>query len=236
MIVVKICKHCSSEFSFESGPGKHNVFCDKKCSAKYFTEKRPDRKLWAKCKTEGCCSTVRSYGAEICNTHYTLERKNRAGVCSVHKCERAATRDKWTICETHYYRIRRSKNPSVKIRPPRIDTYHTQGYVLKFVGKGERFAHKNGYAFEHRLNAFEKYGEGPHDCFWCGKILDWDKIVIDHVNEQKADNRHENLLVSCSPCNRARGAMIDFIRRLKPERTLDLVDTFQHMRNDLFRK
>jgi len=52
-------------------------------------------------------------------------------------------------------------------------------------------------------------------CYWCGLSLDWPIAVVDHLNEDKADNRLENLVISCNNCNRARGALIPFIRRMK---------------------
>jgi 5-methylcytosine-specific restriction endonuclease McrA len=35
--------------------------------------------------------------------------------------------------------------------------------------------------------------------------------VIDHLDEDKANNAPANLVVACNPCNRARGAMLPFI-------------------------
>jgi 5-methylcytosine-specific restriction endonuclease McrA len=70
--------------------------------------------------------------------------------------------------------------------------------------------------FEHRAVMYDRLGAGPLPCFWCGISLAWGKVVIDHLNEVKDDNRPENLVVSCNNCNRARGAMIPFIRTMRP--------------------
>jgi len=77
--------------------------------------------------------------------------------------------------------------------------------------------HSGGSVYEHRKVVFDKVGVGPHPCYWCGKILEWSDIVVDHLNEVKDDNRFENLVISCNPCNRARGGMLDFIKRMRGE-------------------
>jgi hypothetical protein len=88
----------------------------------------------------------------------------------------------------------------------------------------------NGWVAQHRAVAYEKYGEGPHPCHWCGSIHDWPDLVVDHLNEHKADNVPSNLVVACNPCNRMRGGMIGFIGKVLPERMDDLIATFEHMR------
>ena len=42
-------------------------------------------------------------------------------------------------------------------------------------------------------------------------------IVIDYLNENKQDNNINNLVISCNNCNRARGAILSFIERMKKE-------------------
>jgi hypothetical protein len=76
---------------------------------------------------------------------------------------------------------------------------------------------RGGRVMEHRKVLYDAIGEGPHPCYWCAVILEWKDIVVDHVNEDKADNRRTNLVVSCNNCNRARGAMLPFLARLADE-------------------
>ena len=106
---------------------------------------------------------------------------------------------------------------------------HSSGYRLR-KAPGHPMARSNGWAYEHRLVAFRKYGPGAQACHWCGIRLGWPAIVVDHLNEVKTDNRPENLVVACTPCNRARGSIIPFIERMLPERVAELIDTFAHMR------
>ena len=66
----------------------------------------------------------------------------------------------------------------------------------------------------HVIVAYDKYGPGPHQCYWCQRKIDWYfgnshnswisgeyKVVVDHLNTVKIDNRSENLVLSCNPCN-----------------------------------
>lgn len=69
---------------------------------------------------------------------------------------------------------------------------------------------------EHRAVLYALLGDGPLSCFWCGMSLTWPAAVVDHLNENKQDNRAENLAVSCNNCNRARGSILPFIERLTP--------------------
>jgi hypothetical protein len=83
---------------------------------------------------------------------------------------------------------------------------------------GHPLANDVGDVYHHRLVAYaDRHGIcGP--CHWCGVALDWPEAVIDHLNEDKADNRPENLVVACNDCNRGRGAILSFLWRLQSER------------------
>ena len=84
--------------------------------------------------------------------------------------------------------------------------------------------------------AYEKYGGGIQECFWCGELLKWDKIVIDHLNENKQDNHHGNLVVSCNKCNRARGAILPFLSRIQSESFGVFISQLMKYRNQYNRK
>lgn len=67
---------------------------------------------------------------------------------------------------------------------------------------------QRGRLGEHRMVLYDKIGPGPHKCHWCGKELEWGGIlgiVADHLNEDRSDNRPENLAPSCHSCNANRG-------------------------------
>jgi hypothetical protein len=91
-------------------------------------------------------------------------------------------------------------------------------------------AQANGWVFEHRAVLFERFGPQAQECHWCGVSLEWDAICIDHLNEDKGDNRPENLVISCNRCNRARGAMLPFIRAMKAGSLQDFIRTIGLMR------
>lgn len=97
----------------------------------------------------------------------------------------------------------------------------TQGYA-KVRAVGHPLGDTHGYAFEHRMVLFRYLGaDSALSCFWCARPLTWKTCVVDHLNEHKQDNRVENLVVACNGCNRARGAMLPFIKALASDDRLD---------------
>lgn len=160
----------------------------------------------------------RRHCSEECRSSYNMSRfKARHASrpkCRADGCTSRATRVKSGFCETCYYRVRRTGSTEARRVIGRCIT--SAGYIL--IKRPEHpLSNTAGYVYEHRAILYEKLGEGNHSCFWCGAILCWADIVVDHLNEIKNDNRADNLLVTCNRCNRARGAMIPFLRSLKPE-------------------
>ena len=130
--------------------------------------------------------------------------------CKVTGCSGRATRVSAGMCERHYCCVRRTGSTRPKL--PRIRKLHG-GYV-RMRKPGHALADSAGGMYAHRYVAYETHsGECPH-CFWCSARLDWSVAVVDHLNEDKTDNRPENLVVSCNGCNRARGALLPFIARM----------------------
>lgn len=72
-------------------------------------------------------------------------------------------------------------------------------------------ATKNGKVYEHRMVLFDEIGPGPHACHWCETEVDWlpkgdpRELQPDHLNDDGADNRIENLVPACRRCNALRG-------------------------------
>ena len=70
---------------------------------------------------------------------------------------------------------------------------------------------KTAIVHEHAERLFEALGWGPHACHWCGLLVNWRKadgfprLVVDHLNDVRHDNRLVNLVPSCSGCNANRG-------------------------------
>lgn len=143
-------------------------------------------------------------------------------LCKEEGCNNKATRKSYGLCENCYCRFRR--NGTTEKREIKYRWERNDGYIV-LTKKGHPIAQKYGRIHEHRFVAYEKYGEGPHKCFWCKKELEWENIVIDHLNENRQDNRIENLVISCNGCNRARGAAKPFIKNLKEDSIALFIET-----------
>ncbi|GEM_PF-2801377 len=222
-----ICKNCGISFTYSSRTGAPKLHCSDTCRVAYQVSRRLPRELWNKCSTDGCTKTVRAQSSSTCNACYASKAKKNSGLCTVHKCTNPAVRVGHGLCEKHYDRVRRVGSTELA---PRVVLKSRSGYTL-VKDPGHPLSNANGWLAQHRVVAYEKYGAGDHPCHWCGVVLPWPDIVIDHLNEVKTDNAHDNLVVACSPCNRMRGAMIPFISRMKPERMADFIATFEHMRS-----
>lgn len=122
--------------------------------------------------------------------------------CSVMGCKRKIRSKKSGLCEMHYYRVRRTGVTYIKEKE-RKPIAHTGGYVLIYAPSHPMA--KKSRAYEHRVVYYNKHGEGPFVCVWCGKIVYWDDLHIDHLNDIKTDNDIANLAASCPTCNLARG-------------------------------
>lgn len=165
-------------------------------------------------------------GANCKVIHQLQNRKQREHLlprCSVSGCSKPATRVGSGLCETHFYRIRRTGTTNRKEMSGRYWT--TAGYI-KLLQPKHPLADSNGSVFEHRWVMYEiTEGECPK-CYWCGCDLTWPEVVIDHLNEVKHDNNPDNLVPSCNNCNRARGAFVPFIKRMLPGSFDLLIDAF----------
>lgn len=165
-------------------------------------------------------------GKRYCNIHWqnlyrygTEDRPEREPadplpLCGVHKCRTVCRSRNAGYCEMHYGRVRRNGNLEARVV---VDSRLTPaGYTL-LNKPGHPLSHRSGWCAEHRAVAYDKHGGICPPCGWCGKALAWSSSVVDHLNESKSDNRPDNLLVSCNNCNRARGAMLPFLRGLSAE-------------------
>lgn len=105
----------------------------------------------------------------------------------------------------HYGRLRRNGN--LDGRKPRKDKYqHSHGYLVKAVDDHPlETPGSHGYVYEHRVVFYQTFGAGPFECHHCGGRVTWDDMHVDHLNDEKDDNRPENLVASCARCNQKRG-------------------------------
>jgi len=111
------------------------------------------------------------------------------------------------LCEKHYMRQRRRGTVRLKaeVSPPRPERTHSQGYVLEYMPEHPLWQDVQGRIYQHRRVFFDCHGKGPHCCHWCGKVVAWDEMDVDHVNAVRDDNDPGNLVASCPPCNKDRG-------------------------------
>ena len=43
--------------------------------------------------------------------------------------------------------------------------------------------------------------DGGFNCFYCDIILDYNSFIYDHLNNDRSDNRIENIVLACQSCN-----------------------------------
>ncbi len=178
------------------------------------------------CRAPGCDKPMAKGRRDYCAMHYA--RKYRTGTldlvdryvashhpCKIDGCERKA-RNRNGLCGTHHEAAKRHGDPLG--RASFAYRYDARGYVMLAVkagthplaGKPDR--HGTSRVFEHRLVLFNAIGPGVHNCHWCGASVRWesswprdaDALVCDHLNRERDDNRIENLVPSCMPCNVSR--------------------------------
>lgn len=176
----------------------------------------------------------RKHCSAKCSQHLRAQRIKERYVllpkCKVDRCSNRANRIGSQLCEACYCQIRRS-GTTVRARRRGYTIEYTTGYIA-ITAKGHPLADKYGSIRVHRLVLHRELGDGPHPCKWCGQLLEWKDICVDHLNDIKADNRAENLVVSCNACNRARGQMIPFVKALGPESMELFIKTLGYMRED----
>lgn len=171
------CTECGAQFTFPVGRGLARTLCSKACREASAARRRAiTRRTYPRCSVDGCTSKVRS-GRAI-------------------------------YCEKHYYRARRNGTLALmsETDPPPEIIVHTHGYLLEYA-PGHWLAERLGTnrVYQHRRVFFDKNGEGPFECHWCGVTVSWDDMHVDHLNAKRDDNRHSNLVASCPPCNVKRG-------------------------------
>lgn len=146
------------------------------------------------------------------------ERLSVAPRCTVQDCSNKQV-GKHGLCEMHYAR-RRSTGSLHRASPKH--RYKTGAGYIKVLDRAHPIADAGGYVYEHRKIMYDTHGGDCPCCVWCGVDVDWRTAVVDHLNEAKDDNDPSNLVVACSDCNRARGAVIPFIRKLD-QRSFELL-------------
>jgi hypothetical protein len=130
-----------------------------------------------------------------------MAETNDISMCQAPGCTDKRAYGRRMYCEKHYMRLRRRGSFD---RQQTKDRYmHSGGYVI--ARDAIHPLSRNGLLFEHRKVLHDVIGEGPIACHWCSRAVDWQSLHVDHLNEDKTDNRPENLAPSCPACNQRRG-------------------------------
>jgi hypothetical protein len=187
------------------------------------------RKIIERVRTKACAECGSPFSYEVgggtdrkyCNSgcykkahiRHTKVLLASAPQCTTPACERKMTRKGPGLCGLCYFRIRRTGSTA----PRPIKGRYQWGLYVRLLAREHPLADQTGHVFEHRAVLYDRLGSGPQTCFWCGVGLEWSAVVVDHLNDRKTDNDPVNLVPSCNACNRARGAMLPFLRALRPD-------------------
>lgn len=132
--------------------------------------------------------------------------------CIVQDCAKSTRGGRCPYCEMHYGRLRRNGTLD------RVLAAHTRehsGGYIQVPANGHPLARGGSLVYEHRAVYYDAHGDGPFKCHWCGAHITWDTLHIDHLNDNRKDNRISNLVASCPICNQQRGRekMVKTMRR-----------------------
>ena len=131
--------------------------------------------------------------------------------CVLPDCDKPSRNPKSpALCPMHYHRQYRHGRTDAEANSSGVSVSHGRRYRRSY-RPGHPVADKNGGGWEHRFVLYDAIGAGPHPCHWCKSPVDWVAkgepgcLQVDHLNHIGDDNRPENLVPSCGPCNSARG-------------------------------
>lgn len=167
------------------------------------------------CSIPGCYKPQQS--KNLCMTHYQRlrlhgdpyiryfsGRKASTALCKFEGCTDKVKSRGW--CQKHYIRWWKHQDPAYTRK--RMEQWNSHGYWMESC-PDHPLADKQGMIFVHRRVLYDALGQGPHPCHECGQPLEWgSELHVDHLNEDKGDNRLSNLAPACPPCNRLRSAIL----------------------------
>jgi hypothetical protein len=131
--------------------------------------------------------------------------------CTVDGCTKPTRTRSAKLCKMHYHRQYRHGSVDRSARSASISVSHGRRYRSLHL-PNHPLAGKHGKVYEHRAALYDSIGAGPQPCHWCGTTVRWtstrgdaDCLQVDHLNGVGDDNRPDNLVPSCGPCNTTRG-------------------------------
>lgn len=203
--VTIICEGCGKTVEVPAYYEFTRKYCSNACASRTNIAKRsPDRP--PHCTVEGCEKPVFSHG--LCQKH-NWRKKHYGDVsyrrwqqyCNVEGCERPHA--KGGYCSMHIQRVRKYGKPELPLR-----TLAPKHYRI-IQRPDHPLAMRNGHVYEHRAALYDKIGPGGFPCYWCGKLVYWDKaypkdddaLLVDHLDFDRHNNDPSNLVPSCNKCN-----------------------------------
>lgn len=133
---------------------------------------------------------VASYAGQECSVDGCAEQPRRNGMCAPHS-------EQFRTWGDPLKRPTRGPNGAGSTRKDGYRTLTLHGHPL---------ANCWGAVLEHRVILYDKIGPGEHPCHWCGKVVSWEPgraagITVDHVDFDRSNNSHGNLVPACNACN-----------------------------------
>lgn len=121
--------------------------------------------------------------------------------CSINGCDKPIMYKSRQICQMHYFRHMRNGTYETILARKKVLS-HSSGYVVLYL-PDHPLSRADGYVYEHRVVAYEMFGEKIPPCGFCGKPSSWEPYFthIDHIDCDKANNNPSNLRVLCNACN-----------------------------------
>lgn len=121
--------------------------------------------------------------------------------CSVDGCDRDADYISASLCQMHYFRVRRNGTTNIVRKPAKSRIEDDRGY--QFIHAPRHHLTRNGqiYLAEHRAVLFASIGDVEMECEMCAAHLTWDTCHVDHIDENPRNNALSNLRPLCMRCN-----------------------------------
>lgn len=238
----QLCVGCSRSFTYVSGQGLNRLYCTKRCWRERVNARQ--RATLNRTRTKTCAQCSKSFSYNIKSgadrVYCSADCIRRAGAesraqkrqlatkpCSTPECSGTVVfRHSAGLCEACYlfaWKTGRARDP--KRKPYQLrDVKRGRGNNYRVLRvPGHPLANKSGDVYHHRLVAYSARAGICGACYWCAIPLDWDLAKIDHLNDDKSDNRPENLVTACNNCNRWRGSLATFLERLEPGRIEEVI-------------
>lgn len=129
-------------------------------------------------------------------------------MCKVLDCSREAVYEKQQVCQKHYFRYMRYGTYDLTRKKAKYRIMTPNGYYKVYEPTYTRINPHNGYVWEHRKVLYDKHGDVVPPCELCGKILTWETCQTDHIDEDKTNNKPDNLRPTCVSCNTNRNERV----------------------------